>query len=218
MRTAPALLLVLLSTARAAAAQESGATVATSASATNMDSRTELAFSGAFGYRFSRAIGLEIEASWVPRLGSPFPTAGGNPVVLQSAPATSLVVFPGPVYTNPGGRLVILSNNVRVEMPTAMPALTPYFVAGGGIANIRRSADFTFPFPSPLATAIPVPIRITTERVSSAATYLALTLGGGLAVRVSSHVSVDGDLRLFRLLGDQDRNVGRFGAGVRYRF
>jgi opacity protein-like surface antigen len=217
MRLAPALLLSLLAVARAAAAQESGATVGASTSATNMDSRTELAFSGAFGYRFSRTIGLELEAAWVPTLSSPFPPAGGNPVLIQSTSASSFVVFPGPFYTNPSGRLVIVSNSVRVEIPTTAPALTPYFVAGGGIANIRRSADFTFPIPSPLA-AIPVPIRITTERVSSSATYLALTLGGGLAVRVSSHVSVDGDLRFFRLLGDQDRNVGRFGAGVRYRF
>jgi len=26
------------------------------------------------------------------------------------------------------------------------------------------------------------------------------------------------DLRLFRLLGDDDRNLGRFGVGVRYAF
>jgi hypothetical protein len=31
-------------------------------------------------------------------------------------------------------------------------------------------------------------------------------------------MSVDADLRLFRLIGNEDLNVGRFGVGVRYRF
>jgi hypothetical protein len=31
-------------------------------------------------------------------------------------------------------------------------------------------------------------------------------------------MSVDADLRMFRLLGSQDQNMGRFGLGIRYRF
>ena len=31
-------------------------------------------------------------------------------------------------------------------------------------------------------------------------------------------LSIEVDLRLFRLLGYDDTNVGRFGVGVRYRF
>jgi 3-hydroxyacyl-CoA dehydrogenase len=45
-----------------------------------------------------------------------------------------------------------------------------------------------------------------------------MTLGGGLDVRVASQLSIEADLRLFRLMGETDRNVGRFGVGVRYRF
>jgi hypothetical protein len=34
-----------------------------------------------------------------------------------------------------------------------------------------------------------------------------------------SHVWLDADLRVIRLMGGStDRNVGRFGAGARYRF
>jgi hypothetical protein len=47
---------------------------------------------------------------------------------------------------------------------------------------------------------------------------MALTLGGGAGVRVASSLWLDVDLRLFRLLGDDDRNLGRFGVGVRYAF
>ena len=83
---------------------------------------------------------------------------------------------------------------------------------------MRRRADLTFPVPLPLAGTIALPIRPVVEPVSFAETDLALTLGGGLNVRIVSGVSVDADLRFFRLLGDEDRNVGRFGTSVRYRF
>ena len=38
------------------------------------------------------------------------------------------------------------------------------------------------------------------------------------ALAGASQLSVEADLRLFRLMGETDRNVGRFGVGVRYRF
>ena len=50
------------------------------------------------------------------------------------------------------------------------------------------------------------------------ASVSATNIGGGLGIRVASLVSVDTDLRMFRLLGEQDRNVCRFGVGVRHRF
>jgi len=213
---------VIGSTAAAASAQESGAAVSASGAATNMESRTELTFAGSFGYRFTRTVGLEIEATYLPSLKSPFPgvtvqnfsTAAGT--AIADSLGTIGLVFPGPRFENPSGRLVVISNNVRVELPTTAPRLTPYFVAGGGIANVRRRADITYPFPVPLAIALP--IRPVPQPISFAETALALTLGGGLNVRVVSRVSVDADLRFFRLLGNEDRNVGRFGAGVRYRF
>ena len=47
------------------------------------------------------------------------------------------------------------------------------------------------------------------------ASVSATNISGGLGIRVASLVSVDADLRTFRLLGEQDRNLGRFGVGVR---
>ena len=225
MRTIEALAAcVIVATAAAASAQESAATVSASVAATNMESRTELTFAGTFGYRFTRTLGLEIEATYVPSLKSPFPgvtvqnfsTAAGT-ALADSIGAIGLV-FPGPTYANPSGRVVVLSNDIRIELPTTAPRLTPYFVAGGGVAHVRRRADLTFPVPLPLAGTIALPIRPVVEPVSFAETDLALTLGGGLNVRIVSGVSVDADLRFFRLLGDEDRNVGRFGTCVRYRF
>jgi opacity protein-like surface antigen len=120
---------------------------------------------------------------------------------------------------------VFFTNNVRVSIPTSSTRLQPYFVAGGGIASIRRTADFVYTFPvltpAPLPPGINIPtlpVSTFSDHVTSSSVDLALTLGGGLDVRVASQLSIEADLRLFRLMGDTDRNVGRFGVGVRYRF
>ena len=72
-RTINAFALALLCLPGAAMAQnDRGASVGGSVSATNMESRTELSFSAAFGYRFSRVVGLELETTVVPTLKSAF--------------------------------------------------------------------------------------------------------------------------------------------------
>jgi opacity protein-like surface antigen len=117
---------------------------------------------------------------------------------------------------------VIYTSNARIDIPTTTTRLTPYFVAGGGAATERRTADFSYPWALP-PTPGPVEVPFTTLRVASTSTDLAVTLGGGIGVRVLSQLSVDVDVRLFRLFGSKgyypkDHNVGRFGVGVRYRF
>ena len=218
-----ALVLALLSLPGVATGQDDrGASVGGSVSATNMDSRTELSFSGAFGYRFSRVVGLDIETTVVPSLKSAFPAA---PIQPLSTPSSVIIfpIVPTLAFANPSGRAVIFSNNVRVTIPTTAPRLEPYFVAGGGIASVRHATDVVYsypPVPIPLAGAV-VPARPTlpiSQHLTSSSVGLALTLGGGLGIRVAPQVWVDADLRLFRILGDVDQNVGRFGVGVRFRF
>jgi opacity protein-like surface antigen len=222
--TAGALVLALLCLPDAARGQDDrGASVGASVSATNMESRTELSFSGVFGYRFSRVVGLEIETTVVPSLKSPYPGVTIQGLYTAASPTAIIQIFPTPAFTNPNGRAVIFSSNVRVAIPTTMPRLEPFFVAGGGVASVRHTADFVYsllPVTTPLTGLIPsiLPLRTITQPVRSSSVALALTLGGGLSVRVASQMSVDADLRVFRLLGDEDRNVGRFGVGVRYRF
>ncbi len=209
-------------------AQERGASVSGSVFASNMDSHTDVAFAGSFGYRFSRVVSLDIETTFVPNVHSPFPS---NPIVIQNSSVVTALpsgaisnigiqVFPTPMYTNPGGRIVLFTNSVRIDIPTTASSLTPYFIAGGGIASIRRTADFTYPvfLPPTVPTVTVPPFRQQTQRITSSSTNLALDLGGGLSIKLASAISLDADLRLFRLLGEDDRNLGRFGVGVRYRF
>jgi len=235
MRQRLTLVLVLLCLPIAANAEDDdrGATAAVTVSATNMESRTEATVSGTFGFRFSRIVSFEIEATVVPKLGSAFAPGAIIQTASNSTDFASslfgptgtsvLTIFPGPTINNRSGRLVVFSNNVRIDIPTTSTRVTPFFVAGGGVAHVRKTADYTYTFPvTPNPFVIPTvipPGRSFTQQLVSTETDLALTLGGGVDVWITEHAAVTGDLRLFRLLGGQDdRNVGRFGAGVRYRF
>jgi opacity protein-like surface antigen len=206
-----------------------GASVAAGLSVTNMESRTPLSFSGSFAYRFSRVVGLELETTVVPTLKSEFPGAAIQSSTV-SLPASSAIagelqylIYPPPSFQNQKGRAVFFTNNARISIPTTSTRLEPFFVAGGGIASVRHTADYVYSLPRlpvPLAgTVSPIPpFTTSSQQVTSSSVGLALTLGGGLSVRVTSQMAVEADLRLFRILGDQDSNVGRFGVGVRYRF
>ena len=206
----------------AAAQDRSSAFVGGSVSAANMESRTEIAYTGSFGYRFSRVVSFVIEATGVPSVDSGFPT--NTPVILAgttTTASTSVAIFPGPTFSNLGGRIVILTNTARIDIPTTSTRVTPFFSAGGGVANVRRTADFSYqllaPLPVPGTPTLPI-VRPFTQHLTASSTDMALTLGGGAGVRVAKALWLDVDLRLFRLLGDDDRNLGRFGVGVRYAF
>jgi opacity protein-like surface antigen len=222
-------LLLLFSASRGLAADERTAALGGNVSAMDIDSDTALSFSGSFEYRFTRVVGLEVEATLAPTLKSPYPDGGYRILTGGFAFTSSSVVptiYPGPTFTNEGGRAVIFSNNVRVAIPTTTERLEPYFVAGGGMATVRHTADLVYgpiPLPAtpnpPTGIVVPtLPVRPFTQRVTASSTDLALTLGGGLSVRTTSQFWIDADLRLVRLLGNTDRNVGRFGVGFRYRF
>jgi opacity protein-like surface antigen len=218
--------IVMLSMACGAplfAQDEQGATVGATVAAVNMSSTTEASFSGSAGYQFTRMMGLEIEATSVPRLRGSFPGSSTSISALSSVSGVALssitAILPGTSLNVTGGRAVFFTTNVRVRLPTTSPRVTPYFVAGGGTASIRRSTDISLFVPLAGAPNIPIPIaRPITEHLTQSSTDLALTLGGGVDVMVASHASVGGDFRYYRLLDDQDSNVGRFGASVRYRF
>jgi opacity protein-like surface antigen len=228
LRAATAVFVLLIGST-ASAADDRTASVAGTASALNIDSDTALSFSGSFEFRFNRVVGLELDATLAPTLKSPFPnrpvpilTGGAFAFTSSSTTVLQGSFFPTPTFANPGGRAVIFSNNVRVAIPTTARRLEPYFVAGGGISSVRHTAELVYnPIvltPNPAGVILPVPGRTITQRVTSSSIDAALTLGGGLSVRATSALWVDADLRLIRLLGNEDRNVGRFGVGARYEF
>ena len=205
--------------ARAVCAQDTGASISGTVAAMNLASRTNVSISGSFGFKFNRVVGLELETTWLPDMRTDF---GNLPTIL---------IYPAPTYANEKGRAVFFTNDVRVDIPTTVDRVVPYFVAGAGVAHVRQTAELRYPIyriattnvPTPVAgVALPVlpvePLIPTSQPISTSAVNLALTLGGGVSINLASHLALDVDLRLFRLLGENDRNAGRFGVGARYRF
>ena len=115
--------------------------------------------------------------------------------------------------------MVVFTNAVRVHLPTASARIEPFFVAGGGVASVRRTADLVFSFPILAFPGAPAaPLRTINQHLTASEVDLALTIGGGIGIRAARRLWVDVDLRLLRVMGDADRNVGRFGVAARYAF
>ena len=177
------------------------------------DAETNVSLSASAGYRFNSVMGLGVEFTFVPTLQSERPFAiASNPYGLPSLR-----------FGGPDGHATIFTTNLRLEMPTASTRVVPFAVAGGGVANLRERYELSYPFPSPflfseiddLGLLPPLP---RTQALDRSTVAMALTLGGGVSVLAGEHLSIDLDLRYLRLLGETDRNVGRFGGGVSYRF
>jgi len=220
-RAAAAFACLLCLPMAAAAQDDRGAVVSGFAAAAVIESNTDAAFGGTFGYRFSRVFGIEMEATAVPSLhgglDANFPVVQSLTWSSLSSASPTFQIFPGPTISDTGGRMVIFTNNARVEIPTLSDRVLPYFVAGGGIASTRRTAQISYLTPTVpgLPTVLPRPLP---QPIVSSSTDLALTIGGGVGIRATRRLWIDVDLRLFRLLGSEDVNVGRFGVGARYRF
>jgi opacity protein-like surface antigen len=207
-----------------ARAQDRSASVAGGVSAFNMDAHTSVAYTASADFRFTHVLGLELEGTFVPSLNAPYPGRDllARTGAVDSVFSTISIVPILPLFTvsNEGGRVAIWSNNVRVAIPTTAARIEPFFVAGGGVAAIRHTADATLSLPS---FDIGIPglsqgARTFTEPLSTSSVGLALTLGGGVGVRATEHLRIDADLRLIRIMDDDDKNVGRFGVAVGYRF
>jgi opacity protein-like surface antigen len=216
--------VLLLFSSAASAQDDRGASAGGSVSATNFESTTSWSFAGSFEYRVNRVAGFEVEATAIPTLKSESPDvrllAANSPSLVGPSAIFGLgATFPTGLFVNQRGRAVFFTNNVRVHVPTTAGRLDPYVVAGGGVANVRHTVDYN-PAIFRVTSAIVSPSIFPpiTQPLTSSTTSLALTLGGGVGVRAVGHLWVEADLRMYRILGDEDENAGRFGVGVRYRF
>jgi opacity protein-like surface antigen len=164
---------------------------------------------------------FEIEATAVPRVklfvdaSSPMTIASASGGISTGRALTA--IYPGLVVQPANGRAVIFTTNIRVQLPTPATRVAPFFVAGVGAGNVRRTMDIELPV-LVLPPGVTIPISPITQHVITSATDLAFTIGGGVDVRLAAHVAISVDLRYFRLLSERDTNMGRLGAGVRYRF
>lgn len=219
---------LLVLAAPVVASADEGPIASVTVSGANIEAGTSIAVAGAVTYKFNSALGLGIELTSIPSLTPETPAV---PQVRLERPSTS--IFPPPVitpivrYTGSGGRATIFTTNVRLEIPTTTTRVIPFVTAGGGLANVRDELELRVDFPEVIiqsfgavpSTAPLRPIRSSmSQKIRQSTTDLALTLGGGASIRATEHLWFDADLRYFSLMGARDRNVGRFGGGVSYRF
>ncbi|HEX7796191.1 MAG TPA: outer membrane beta-barrel protein [Vicinamibacterales bacterium] len=209
------LVLVVLGWPELAHAQ-SGAIVNGAIGAFVSDNATNLEISGGIGYRFNRSIAFGIEFTQVPN----FDASGQDAF---SALRICCGVSDGP---HAEGHATVFTTNVRVEVPTTMRRVLPFVVGGGGIASVTEKFPIIY-YATPLASqlaglgiTVPVPDILPgpQQLFSNTTLAMALTLGGGASVLMTDHLSIDGDLRVLKLLADTGRTIGRFQVGASYRF
>ncbi len=191
------------------AQSSAGAIVGGTVGAAVVDSNTDISITAAAGYRFNRAFGLGVELTLMPSLPGSLP--GYYPFVR---------------IDNADGSITAFTTNVRLEIPTTPTRIVPYVVIGGGVASVKQSADVVIAgippldvriLPSELVSLIYPPPDIRAP-FTVTTTNLALTVGGGVSILATHGMSIDVDLRYLSLMGDEDQNIGRFGAGLSYRF
>jgi opacity protein-like surface antigen len=180
-----------------AIASAQGPLVHGSVAAAGSDDTTSPSFAGGVAYRFNRALGFGVELTHIDSLSSNFPH-----------------IF---CCGDTKSRATIFTTNVRLEIPTTSSRVIPFVTAGGGVASVTQAYNVYY---AALAAMAPLGLQVLPgpSTVETTTASMALTLGGGASFLLTDHVAVDADLRVLHLMDDQGRNVGRFGAGVSYRF
>jgi opacity protein-like surface antigen len=188
-----------------AAARAQGALVSGLVSAAASDGTTSPSYGGGVTWRFNQALGIGVELTHLPSLPSSFPRiycCGGD---------------------DAEARATVFTTNVRLEIPTTSTRVVPFVIGGGGVAGVTQSYDVMYAQlvaslgldPAVINTG---PIFPGPSHFENTTTNMALTLGGGASFLVTGHVALDADIRVLHIMGNESRNIGRFGGGVSYRF
>ncbi len=168
---------------------------------------TVLTSAGA-GLRITKQLGLDFEVLNADDLGLPVDPG----FVIQ----TVGVEF-APVERIERSRLTSFLTKMTVEFPVANGRVWPYLTGGGGVGSLRQTIRFRN-LPLPLAGE-PRPAIFPGPEFETTATDLALTLGGGIDVRLWRGFAVGGDVRYLRLLDDtQGFDFAFVTSRVSYRF
>ena len=190
----------------------SGAIVSGSIAAAVTADDTNASLAGAVGYRFNRVIGLGVELTSIPRLK------------LATPDGRALSAYENITTTDGRTSIIFFTTNVRVEIPTTSRRILPFAVGGGGVASTRQEYTITVqpllpPFlESPTLGGSFVALPSASTHIANVSTGMALTLGGGVSILATQHVAVDVDARTLYVRGNPGGSIGRFAAGVSYRF
>lgn len=175
------------------------------------------------GLRLTRNVGLDVELThlagrggraepllpfWfdipefgIPAFGMDFADAGADSF------AEDFPLHPLPLSFESGDRdVTAFLTKFTVEFPIADGRLFPYLTGGGGIGRVTERPSFF----------IPIPLAIPIEHSELG---LALTLGGGVDVRLWRGLGVGVDIRWLRVLrGYGALDTAQVAARASYRF
>ncbi len=220
-----------LAAAPASAQSETGGLATIGVSAAFGGESTDAAITAALGYRVTRRLAITLELTALPGLTPELP----DPPEFVIA-AIGPLIFPPPLpeYFAEGGHGTFFTGNLRLDVPTG-GGWQPYLVAGAGAGTIveRVRVRVAYPplplaftgsgalppgvvLPDPLLGSIVLPSF--EQVIESTATAFATTIGGGVAFRMSDHLTFDVDARYLALFGRRDRHLARVGGGVTARF
>ena len=218
IRASATALFLIAAAPRASAQADSGGLATAAISALQGGEGTSAAIAAGIGYRVNRTLSIGVELTVIPDF------APGAPELPLSIAST--LVYPAPIYRveSSDGRATIFTGNLRLTVPTRSARISPYLVGGAGVGNVRDDVSYSvdygpifpadFPVPLPRTVIYPV-IR---ESIQRSTTDVAITMGGGISVAMGNQWSIDGDARYVAIVGDRDLQMGRFGAGLSYRF
>jgi len=172
------------------------------------DGDTTALISGGAGIRITRQLGLDFEVLYAPDLSLPTDVD----IIIQT-----LGVAFAPVERIERSRLIAFLTKMTVEFPVADGRVWSYLTGGGGVGSLRQTITFRN-LPLPLAEELGVQIFPPPE-FDMTATDLALTIGGGVDVRLWKGLAVGGDVRYLRLLDDTEGFDFAFVTSrISYRF
>lgn len=211
---------------------ESGGTANLILSATTIEEGADLAITGAIGYRFNRIVGVSLELTAVPSFDpelpavpapTPLPRGISGPG-LVSVGSVGGILIPAPTYefSDKEGEATIFTANLRLDIPTGSRRLQPYVVSGAGVAHVRDEFTVTTAYPRYILSGLPgtaiYDLPSISREVARSSTGMAVTIGGGIGLRVAQQLVLEGDVRYLAVLGARDLQIGRFGVGIGYRF
>jgi len=181
-------------------------------SAAAIEEGTRASFTAGIGYRVTPAVGISMELTFVPTIQPELPS-----IVPLTTSSVAGVPVPVPTlsFAANGGRATIFTTDLRLDVPTGSSRNVPFLVGGAGVGSVTDRWRETIGYPIAIPTVV---IPTSTESFSRTTNGFAVTLGGGVSVRLGRHFSLDGDLRYIGVLGDRDLRIGRFGGGMTYQF
>ena len=177
------------------------------------DGRFVLSGAGA-GLRLTRHLGLDVELTHLAASGGATETAlpwfggilGFGMDLAGAGTASSVAAYPLPhipfSFENGDRDVTAFLTKFTVEFPIAEGRLFPYLTGGGGVGRVTERASFF----------IPIPLK-------RSELGLALTLGGGVDVRLWRGLGVGVDIRWLRVLRAYDAlDTAQVVARASYRF